>query len=128
MVVVVYTIPYGTIAGTRLPVIPPFETFLSFFGGIFTSGNICGIYTVSYGTIAGIYTLVVPPLNSRFMPSVLRPPFGTFIVTYWTIGVSQNLHCFLWNYRRYFTDVTSIFYLRWAPLFEVFRFSGSYRW
>ena len=32
MVVVVYTIPYGTIAGTRLPVIPPFETFLSFFG------------------------------------------------------------------------------------------------
>ena len=81
-----------------------------FFLGIFTSKNIYGIYTASCGTIAGIDTLVLPPLNSRFMPSVFRPPFGTFIVTYGTIGVNQNLHCFLWNYRRYIIiDVTFIF-------------------
>lgn len=56
------------------------------------------------------YTLVIPPLKSRFMPSDFRPPFGTFIVTYGTIGVIQNLHCFLWNYRRYIIiDVTFIF-------------------
>ena len=73
-------------------------------------------YISSYGTTTGIYVLVLPPFTLYAI--VFPPSFWNFY--YGTIGVDQNLHCFLWNYRRYFTDVTSIFYLRWAPLFEAF--------
>ena len=61
---------------------------------------------------------MLPPFNSRFMPSYFLPPFETFI-----IGLSALIRIYTVSYGTIagtFTDVTSIFCLRWAPLFEAF--------
>ena len=89
------TVSYGTIAGTWLPAIPPFDirnrhfwkspppsrTFLMFLMGL---PAIFKIYTVSYGTIGD---------TSIWF---LKPPFFEI-----SAPLLEHSCCFLWNYRRY---------------------------
>ena len=89
------TVSYGTIAGTWLPAIPPFDirnrhfwkspppsrTFLMFLMGL---PAIFKIYTVSYGTIGD---------TSIWF---LKPPFFEI-----SAPLLEHSCCFLWDYRRY---------------------------